>query len=56
MLLGGGADAGVSEQPKFELSPHPVTVSTGDACSARRFFVIADNDPVAGLRVEASIT
>jgi hypothetical protein len=56
VLPGGGTDAGVSQQAKFELGPHSVTLSTSDPCSARRFFVITDNDPVAGLGVEASIT
>ena len=46
---------GVDEQPEVELGPDAIAVAANDACPTWWFVVVADENPIAGLRVEAGI-
>ena len=48
-------DSGVDEEAEVESGPHAIAVAANDARPTWRFVVVADENPVAGLGVEAGI-
>jgi hypothetical protein len=48
-------DTGLDEEAEVELRPHAIAVAANDARPTWRFVVVADENPIAGLGVEAGI-